>query len=117
MSEREALIEALARIEVMGDGGGDFGGPFHTEDGHAVDMYVKYVEPCHSEPPDWDRVSDPLAEFFDQHDAEVRARANEIRGRVRSSVADYARRTGYFKTWWRSAPQPTVQDHADGSGA
>lgn len=115
MSDREALIEALARIEVMSDAGGDFGGPFHTEDAYAVDMYVRYVEPCHSDPPDWDRDRDPLTAFFDEHDAAVAARANEIRGQVRAQVADYAQRTGHFKTWWRSASEPGESESADGT--
>lgn len=101
---RELLIEALARIAVMQDGAGDYGGPFHTEDGCAVDMYVRYVEPCHSEPADWDREHDPLTEFWDANAAAITAREQVIRQRVRGLVADYAKRTGHFKTWWRTAP-------------
>ena len=96
----DLLVEALARIDVMEDGGGDYGGPYSTRDGYAVDMYVKSVSAHHSDPPDYDLDHDPLDEAPEDIQRRAAERAKVIRQRVRASVAAHAERTGHFKPWW-----------------
>lgn len=118
LAEQEALlIEALARLEALDHMVGDFGGPFHVEELEDMVHSVTWIGAMHSEPPDWERLEDPLDANADDDGVDplndlwddVEARAIVLRDRLRREHVAYHERAEKshprekkWRPWWRT---------------